>query len=107
MTAEAPWTEWVTRQMGDGLPDEWTLACSHGAVTSEQVKQHIAPDVALGLFVVERDQHPDLSGDELTMIVARRLLGQLLNERAGCSCAERPFAVAHDDDERYWIEDVT
>jgi hypothetical protein len=104
MTAEA-WVEWITRPQGPEVPAEWTLACRHGSVTSEAVKMHYAPDIALGLFVTLRDEHPDLPLNDLAMIAARMLLGQLLAEATGCSCGQRPFAVVHDED-GYWVEDA-
>ncbi|HEV8489555.1 MAG TPA: hypothetical protein VGQ58_07180 [Candidatus Limnocylindrales bacterium] len=104
-TPTVAWTEWIDRPEA-GNHGEWTLACAHSSVTSEEVKQHFAPDVALGLFVALRESSMGLSADECVMVAVRLLLGQLLTERAGCSCAQRSFAVVHDEEQGYWIGDV-
>ena len=82
-----PWTEWLTRPQPDG-PDEFSLACAHGAVTTEEVRFAFAPDFALGVFYVLKRTHA-LTAEEAALATARELLGRLLTERSGCRCARR------------------
>lgn len=91
MTAQ-PWTRTLERRDADGFP-EWTLACAHGSVTTEEVKRTYSADEAIDLYRSLTAASPDTSERERTMTAIRMLLGRLLTERAGCRCAEIPFAV--------------
>src|SRR6266487_2513825 len=60
-----PWTEWISRPEA-GEAGEFTMACWHGSVTSEDVKQTYPPNQALGLLI-ELRRTTDLSAEDIAI----------------------------------------
>jgi hypothetical protein len=101
------WTECLPRRDASGDP-EWTLACPHGAVTSEEVKQTYSPNEALGLYTRLCWEMPGGTVKERAMTAIRLLLGRLLGERMGCGCGDLPFQVVFDPETgAEWVEDLS
>jgi hypothetical protein len=108
MTApdEQPWTEWITRELDRGDFPEFTLVCTHGSVTSEQLKQLISVDYVVALLRQLRTEYPDVSVSVLIIGEIRLLLGWMLSAASRCECASQPWVVVFDPQVGYRVEDV-
>jgi len=105
MTAEA-WVEWITRPQGMGQYAEFTLACQHSSVTSEQMKDQVGVDYSISLLRQLKAQYPEVPEPELILGEVRLLMGWMLSAVARCECASRPWVVVSDPDHGYRIENV-
>jgi hypothetical protein len=72
---------------------EFTLACEHGSVTSEQMKAAYSADAGVAVYHLMLGFYPDLPTYKVVRITIRELLKKLALEQIGCRCAETPYAL--------------
>jgi hypothetical protein len=83
---------------------EFTLACEHGSVTSEQMKAAYSEEAGVAVYHFMLAYYDDLTTWEVVKVTIRELLGKLLREQVGCRCAQRPYALVVEEQDGVVIE---